>query len=276
MKIKYLILSGIALFVFVNIAFGQISILPPAVYIDPQTNTGTTNLQNQTNTPKEVTIDFEYGFLNYDKDGLMFLDSADRKFDKFNLKPYVKAFPRKILIPAYGQQTVRFFCKPETKLTDGTYWTRFIISSREPKKQVDSSGGKGLQLDLRLTTKNNSVVIFPKGKCKTELKIRSHSFGEDKDNVFLYINFEKNPDLSPFWGTINFTVKNPSGSEIVSDKKVMQVYDDARVRYNFDKKLFGPGKHTFEIMINNVRDEIPENFRLKFNPLSTSFIYNSN
>lgn len=258
-------------------ATAQVAVLPPVVYIDPATNSGTTNLQNQGNIPKEVNISFADGFINYDNNGEAFLDTTNKKFQKYSIKPYVKVFPKKILIPPFGQQTIRFFANPPGNLSEGTYWTRLVIDARDPKKQIDSLRGQqnSIQMDFRLNVRSNSIVVFPKGNCNAVLKIAKHSIKTVGDNVNLYVDFEKTGN-SPVWGTSVIEIKDPSGNIIINEKIPTQLYQNNKVKFSFAKNFFRSGNYTFKITVNNERDEVPENFRIKFSPVSQEFKHTIN
>ncbi len=265
------------LIVVINInLFGQIALLPPVVYIDPASNSGSTVLQNQTNTPKEAILDFQYGFISYDKDGEAYLDTTDMRFQDYNLQPYIKVFPKKVLIPAYGQQTVRFFVNTGGRqLKDGTYWVRINVQSRDTKSQIDSLQGKigAVQIDFRLNVRTNSIVVYPKGNTTTGLKIINHNFQLSEETLDLWVEYEKTGN-SPFWGMIDIEVKDEKGNLISTEKIPTQIYHSGKVKYKFYKNYFRKGKYTFNFKVTGERSEIPENFKMKFTPITREFVYN--
>ncbi len=274
-NINILIIAGL-MFIFNFELPAQIALLPPVVYIDPASNSGSTVLQNQTNTAKEVFVDFQYGFISYDKKGETYLDTADMRFKEYNLQPYIKVFPKRVLIPAYGQQTVRFFVNTGGKqLKDGTYWVRINVQSRDTKKQIDSLQGKtgAVQVDFRLNVRTNSIVVYPKGNITTSLKVLNHNFQMSDETLDLWVDYEKTGN-SPFWGIVDIEVKDASGNLISNEKIPTQIYHSGKVKYTFYKNYFRKGNYTFNLKVTGGRDEIPENFRIKFSPITREFVYN--
>lgn len=265
------------LIVVINLnLFGQIALLPPVVYIDPASNSGSTVLQNQTNTPKEVLIDFQYGFISYDKDGEAYLDTADMRFQDYNLQPFIKVFPKKVLIPPFGQQTIRFFVNTGGRqLKDGTYWVRINVQSRDTKSQIDSLQGKtgAVQVDFRMNVRTNSIVVYPKGNTTTGLKIVNHNFQMSEETLDLWVEYEKTGN-SPFWGMIDIEVKDEKGNLISTEKIPTQIYHSGKIKYKFYRNYFRKGKYTFNFKVSGERSEIPENFKIKFSPITREFVYN--
>lgn len=274
--LQNMIKTGILIVVINLNLFGQIALLPPVVYIDPASNSGSTVLQNQTNTPKEVLIDFQYGFISYDKDGEAYLDTADMRFQDYNLQPFIKVFPKKVLIPAFGQQTVRFFVNTGGRqLKDGTYWVRINVQSRDTKSQIDSLQGKtgAVQVDFRMNVRTNSIVVYPKGNTTTGLKIVNHNFQMSEETLDLWVEYEKTGN-SPFWGMIDIEVKDEKGNLISTEKIPTQIYHSGKIKYKFYRNYFRKGKYTFNFKVSGERSEIPENFKIKFSPITREFVYN--
>ncbi len=272
---KILLLAGLMI-VFNFSLRSQIALLPPVVYIDPASNSGSTVLQNQTNAPKEVHVDFQYGFISYDKDGEAYLDTTDMRFQDYNLQPYIKVFPKKVLIPAYGQQTVRFFINTGGRqLKDGTYWVRVNVQSLDTKTQIDSLKGKtgAVQVDFRLKVKTNSIVVYPKGNVTTGLKVLNHEFKLNDETIDLWVEYEKTGN-SPFWGMVDLEVKDEKGNIISAEKIPTQIYHSGKIKYKFYRDYFRRGKYTFNFKVTGERSEIPENFKIKFSPITREFVYN--
>lgn len=266
------------LFVFCWILFSgsvysQLSVMPPVVYIDPSTNSGTTTLKNETNAAKEATITFQYGFLKPDKDGISNVDTLDKSMEKYSLLPYVKAFPKKVLIPPFGQQAVKFFLKNPKELPDGTYWVRLIITAVDVVKPVDSLKGNtsSVQVDFRLRSKTNSIVVLPKGTNRSSaVKFLGADFDIEKENVNLILDLDKTGN-SPFWGNADITVYDASGSQVLKESRGLQLYVSGKLRFAFPRTYFRNGTFKFSVNITNKRDEVPEEYRIKFAPISKDF-----
>jgi hypothetical protein len=274
--VYFKILFAFCLFFLADCAFAQLSIMPPVIFIDPATNSGTTTLKNESNSAKEASIAFEYGFINSDKDGNTVIDTLNKVMEKYSLLNYIKAFPKKILIPPFGQQAIKFFLKSGKDLPDGTYWVRFIVTSVDVKKPVDSLQGKtsSIQLDFRLRSKSNSIVVFPKGSNRSAgVKVLGSSFDVDKDNVSIILDMDKTGN-SPFWGSVDFEISDQSGgSVILKETRGLQVYLPGKVRYSFPRSYFRAGTFKFSLNITNKRDEVPEEYRIKFSSISKDFTY---
>ncbi len=178
------------------------------------------------------------------------------------------------MIPAFGSQTVRFFINGGDRLKDGTYWTRLMVTARDPRRSIDSSTTKTVQLDFGLVTKQNAIIIFPKGKCTTGLKLVDANVSTDNDNTNLFLKVDKTAGNSPYWGTMELTIDDPSGKEILKEKYMVQVYESSKIKYAFPRNKFKSGKYTFKINIKSERDEIPAEYRMKLPDISEKYEFN--
>lgn len=249
------------------------SVLPPAAFLDPKTNSGMVFLENKNNKPKEVTIDFKFGYLKYDENGNFSMEYNDKNAEKWSLLPYIRAFPKKMVIPPNGRQMIRFMVKATPSMPDGAYWVRLIVASKDARKQIDSATGTNVRVNLELAMSTSTIVILQKGKCNTGLEIKSHSFDINNEKLLLKLKMDKTGN-TPFWGNVNLEVKDVFGNLVESKKQPLVVYFNSLVTLSLDRKKYTSGKYTLNLNIDNDRDEIPDEYRLSFSGISESYSFN--
>ncbi|UCG63181.1 MAG: molecular chaperone [Candidatus Zixiibacteriota bacterium] len=129
-------------------------VAPPVVFMSEKGKAGRITVQNPTNAPKEITISLSFGLPESDSLGNVNIFLNDSTVtDPRSCLEWVKAFPRRLIIPANGSQVVRFVAKPPKNLPDGEYWARVVIEAQE-----GVAGIPMLEADDRITTKLNMVM----------------------------------------------------------------------------------------------------------------------
>ena len=136
-----------------NILAGVL-VAPPVVFISEKGRTGRLTVQNPTNAPKEITISFSFGLPESDSLGNVNIKLTDSAVtDPQSALGWVKAFPRKLIIPANGSQIVRFVANPPKNLPDGEYWARVVVEAQEGAISIPTA-----EDDNKITTKLNMIM----------------------------------------------------------------------------------------------------------------------
>lgn len=258
---------------FATETYAQLAILPPVVFIDSKSRSGITMLRNNSDEPKEIIIDFKFGYISFGENGSREIITDDKVAEKnHSLVPYIKVFPKKLLLPPKGQQTVRFIVKPMNNQPDGTYWTRLSVSSKDAKPQIEEVTGEQVKVDFELVSALSTIVLYLKGDITTGLKIKDIKSSVNKDNVVIDIDFDRSEGNTPFWGNIKFLIYDSAGNLVEDHSEPLSVYFDSKGRFLFNKSKFTKkGSYRAEIEINNDRKEIPTDIEIKFNTIERTF-----
>ncbi len=203
--------------------YSGVTLKPRAVFIDPRTKSGVAELTNSTSKPVEVFLDFEFIYENYiDSLGKVTLikdDSVAAK--KYSLSPYLRVFPRKIIIPPKSEQLIRFIVLNDSKLEPGTYWTRLKITSKGKEKEIDTTEKAGsLNSKFNLYTSLTFPVIYQKGEVNTGIKFGEFKEYETDSSYNIVIHLERTGN-SPFWGSITARM-----FALGDDEKRVEIRDD--------------------------------------------------
>ncbi len=257
--------------VIYNTLYGQITVDPPAVFIDPVKNIGSMTITNNTNKKLEISVSFQYGYVDYDSTGKPFINFKDTKSEKdHSLAPYIKAFPPKLLLYPYGRNYIQYVIRNTSAMKNGMYWTRVYIRSREYMNVTDTGRNKSA---FKVHTKIIGAVIYKKGDCSTGLKIKNFSYSPDSEDVDLHFDFERYKGNSPFFGNLNFNISDDNGNIVYkSEDSPLTVYFKCVQEFKIDKSLFVAGKkYHINISIGNERDDIPPDYKIDFDKIEEEF-----
>jgi P pilus assembly chaperone PapD len=143
----------VSLFIAANATAGVL-VAPTVVFMSDKNRTGRLNLENTANKPTEVSVYISFGLPISDTSGNVTVTLMDSNVtDAKSCMGWVKAFPRKIVIPANGSQVVRFVATPPPGLKDGEYWARVVVKSEEGQSDIPLATEEGA-----ITTKLNMIM----------------------------------------------------------------------------------------------------------------------
>lgn len=272
MKSKHLIIITLVLIIFVNDLYSQIGVFPPILFINPLSRGGMVTLTNNSFSDKEVEVVFRFGYVGNDENGnhkLIYNDSLLE--EQYSLVPYIKAFPKKVIIKPQKQQVVRFLVRNIGDKPDGTYWTRMGIRSKDPAKSVTKAEDTSkITAAFELITEVNTLIMFQKGLVNAGVDIPFINTMAVGDTFNLYVNYDRLGN-SPFMGNVTIGIFDRNGDPVETFSERLGVFHKLFRRYQFNKAYFPPGSYTAEFTITNEREDIPEKNTLKFNVLSKKF-----
>ncbi|MCX7737304.1 MAG: hypothetical protein N2319_11400 [Candidatus Kapabacteria bacterium] len=273
MKTKLVIITFLTLF-SINELFSQIGVYPPILFINPLSRGGMVTLTNTGYSDKEVEVIFRFGYVGNDENGNHKLIYNDTLLEEqYSLVPYIKAFPKKIIIKPQKQQVVRFLVRNISDKPDGTYWTRMGIRFRDPAKPVTKAEDTSkITAAIELVAEVNTLIMFQKGAVNAGVDIPFINTLAVGDTFNLYVNYERLGN-SPFMGNVTLGIYDSKGDPVETYSEKLGVFKTLLRRYSFEKDYFPPGNYTVEFTITNERDDVPEKNTLKFNVLTKKFTF---
>ena len=213
-----------------NILAGVL-VAPPVVFISENGRTGRLTVQNPTNAPKEVTVSFSFGLPESDSLGnvnIILQDSAVT--DPRSCLEWVRAFPRKLVIPANGSQIVRFVASPPKDLPDGEYWARVVVEAQEGATTIPTP-----EDDNKITTKLNMIMRtaimlkYRTGDLVANLEMNSADAEVVDSKVHVMLDFTNKGNVS-YLGVLDCRLLDADNKEISRQDIHLAVYHDLRRR----------------------------------------------
>jgi P pilus assembly chaperone PapD len=132
-------------------------VAPHALFIDDRDRSGEVFLVNASDSPEEVTLEFQFGYPATDSAGevgLTLIPQPDPS--EPSAAAWLRAFPRRVRLEPGQRQRVRVVASPPAGLPDGEYWSRLIVTSRAARPPLaaggDSAVQAGITFELRTIT----------------------------------------------------------------------------------------------------------------------------
>jgi hypothetical protein len=247
-------------------------VAPTAVILSDKSRTGRMTIQNPTNLPKEVTISFSFGLPTSDSLGDVYLALQDSNVtDPRSALGWVKAFPRKIVLPPDGSQVVRVVAFPPSDLADGEYWARIVVAAREGETTIPASNQNGaISTKLNMVTQTAIVLKYRTGTLVSDLQLVGASTKISDSQIWVTVDLINKGNVS-YVGVLKCRLLDKDNNEISSNQIDLAVYWNLKRRIALpipDKKV----PWQVEVIISNEgRTDIAPEDMVHGNKISRTF-----
>jgi len=255
--------------------YGQLSLAPTAVYLD-KNGIGNLFVTNNTSTPQEITVNFQFGYSDQDENGVLIMRYGDTMNARlFGLDQYIKAFPRTFILPPKQQQIIRLQARLPKNLPPGTLFTRIKVGSSGQVSDVgteQTDGGVATRINLRF--EQVIVAFYKNGNVNTSIAVDKvdHRY---ENNLLTFDAFYRNTSNSPYLGKVQVILKSPDGKVLSTQNQTVAMYFSGKRRFsfNFPEKL-ASGRYDIEFKFETSRNDIPAEDLVQGQPYSyrTSFV----
>lgn len=253
--------------------FAQIGLHPQAVFLNQRNRVSNLKILNMNNQKKEISIDIKFGYAEYDSVGNFTLIHGDTLPEaKWSAEPFVRVFPKKLILNGREEQVIKFMLGNMSDMPDGTYYARIHLLSKNPPEEIDTTYSEDkitAKLDVHFTL--ISALIVEKGQINCDIDVKPGNVFVDSANVNFLVSINKNGN-SPFLGTTEVEVFDENDESIAKTKQLTPYYVDSKRAFKFDKNLFSEAKYRVELQMSNEHKDVPDDFKIPFNPIKESFI----
>ena len=254
-------------------------VAPSVIVLDGKSKTGRMNLQNPSNTPKEVSISFSFGIPESDSLGNVNIFLRDTAItDPNSALGWVKAFPRKLIIPANGSQVVRFIAKPPKGLADGEYWVRVVVESQEGITSIPTATDEEqITTQLNMIMRTAVMLKYRTGELVAALEIRDTEIIQNETNVDVIVDMINKGNVS-YIGLLECRLLDANKKEISKHHLQLAVYRDLKRRITLPL-VEGDFQKPYSVAVsitNKGRNDIPSNEMVFGNELSEQISLNGN
>ena len=246
-------------------------VAPSVIVLSDKNKTGRMNLQNPTNTPKEVSISFSFGIPESDSLGnvnIYLKDSAVT--DPQSALGWLRAFPRKLIIPANGSQVVRFIAKPPKGIKDGEYWARVVVESQEGITSIPTAtDNEQITTQLNMIMRTAVMLKYRTGELVAEVEMGDAIASQIDSRVDVLIDFKNKGNVS-YIGLLECRLLDADNKEISRNHVQLAVYHDIKRRISLSVKE-GNFKKPYSVAVsitNKGRKDIPANEMVFGNEIS--------
>ena len=268
--------SVILLILFISVSFksfAQVSAYPPVMILKMENPSDVMSMRNTSAQFREVTISFEFGYIDFDNMGKATMNYDDSSAaEKYALDPFAKVFPQKLVIPPNTTQAVRILANIPPDKPDGTYWTRIHVKSSPVEEQVDTTSlpdnRRGAKFIIH--TEMVNLLLFQKGIVTSDVDVEFSRVYSDSANYYVLFDFDKTGN-SPFWGMMYMDILDAEEEVVASSKFKLPLYFSNSTAVPINKDNLNPGRYTARVTINNEVDEISESNRIDFPEMTKTF-----
>jgi hypothetical protein len=224
-------LVGLVIVSQAAVSVAGVLVAPTIVFLSDKNRTGRMTLQNPTNSPKEVFVNLSFGLPTSDSLGNVTLTLQDSGVtDPRSALGWVKAFPRKVIIPANGSQVVRLAANPPANLTDGEYWAQIVVRSQEGELTVPTaSEADKISTKLNMVMQTAIRLKYRTGKLVSELNLTRAYAHMVNSKVQVTIDLANNGNVS-YVGMLKCRLLDTEKNEISSSQIDLAVYRNLKRR----------------------------------------------
>ncbi len=277
-SIKNIVLLFIFMFLTTSLVQGQVTIAPTHVFMDGKTNFASFLVLNGTEQAQEVTVSFEFGYLDSDSLGNTKMNYDDSvKARNFSIADDIRGFPQSFLLQPDQRQTVRLRMTNAQDYSEGTYWTRIKTISNPQSPPIEASSEEEVTAQVNFRFEQVTTVLYQKGNLTTGINFEDiYTRTVTKDSVLQVLSEVERTGNSPALGSIEITVTDENKNEIYEQRRTITLYFDGVHRFDIPfSELHNGKKYTAEIRYLPQRNDISEENIIQFDPISksTTFTY---
>ncbi|HEX6307580.1 MAG TPA: hypothetical protein VFZ69_05290 [Longimicrobiales bacterium] len=228
-------------------ALRAVSVSPMSVFLSHSNRTGSITLYNPNPQPEEIEVSFAFGYPQSDSAGEVTVPLAQSApAGEPSAVPWLRAFPRRLVLQPGQQQVVRILAQPPADLPDGEYWSRVLIVATGGRPPVEQQ----VQPDVRVAISMRTIIVgslnYRKGRLSTGIVVTGAAAVRTAAGVQLSLDMERQGEAA-YLGRIRVELLDASGRVLHEEEDVVSVYrtlrrrftvpgglDAARVRYTID------------------------------------------
>ncbi len=268
---KIWVAAGVALIAVLPSLIEAIYVTPHAVFMDDQTRSAQVTIGNSGDLPEEATIELQFGFPDTDSNGTPFIRFVEDPGSQFpSAAEWIRAFPRRVLLPPGDQQVVRLLATPPDDLPDGEYWTRMIITARGAQVSVataDTAVRAGVALVIRLITS----ITYRKGEVTTGVTVRELTATPHSDSVVVWLAAAREGN-GAYLGTAHFELVNADRQTVGEWPTPLAIYYPINRRFVLPTGPLASGSYVLRLRLDSERPDLPDGGALPAEPVSDSVL----
>jgi len=228
------VLYALALLLFLALDLSAgVLVAPTVVILSDKERTGRITIQNPTAKPREVDIYFSFGLPESDSLGDVRISLQDSNVtDTRSALEWIKAFPRKVLLPPNGSQVVRLVANPPDSLQPGEYWARIVIRSQDGAAALPQAGENNqITTNLNMIMQTAIMLKYRTGDLTAKLELADASASRRDSLIEVMLNMANRGNVS-YVGILTCRLLDAAKKEISHKKIDLAVYRDMKRRIN--------------------------------------------
>ncbi|HEX8362893.1 MAG TPA: hypothetical protein VF613_22410 [Longimicrobium sp.] len=245
-----------------------VTVSPTALFIDSRTPTGTLTLYNSGTRPEELEISFAFGYPRSDSAGAVTVELVEAAASgEPSVVPYLRAFPRRLVLQPGQRQVVRVMVQPPAELAPGEYWGRVVVRSRGGQAPIEQTQG-AVRMQIDVETAVATAVLFRKGPVETGVAVNGATARAEGGAVTLMLDLERRGGAA-YLGRVAARLIAPDGSVAAQTDDAVALYRSLRFRTRLPLPAGAPaGGYRVEYTVDNERPDLPVSGPLRAPPVT--------
>lgn len=227
-------------------------VAPTVIFINDRGRTGRMEVQNPTAQPREVSIHFAYGLPTSDSLGNVSVVLQDSGIiDPRSAVEWVKAFPRKLVIPPGATQVVRLVANPPANIPDGEYWARIVVRSAEGETTIPVATADGaITTKLNMIMQTAIMLKYRKGAVNTKIELKgAHAIMTDS-TVEVTVDLSSTGSAS-YVGTLSCRLLDADKRVLTQQRCDLAVYRELKRRVDIPiRNLVGKQPYRVDVSVS--------------------------
>jgi hypothetical protein len=209
-----------------------VSVSPMSVFMSHTNRTATITLYNPNPLPEEIDISFAFGYPQSDSAGEVSVPlSGVSPEGEPSAVPWLRAFPRRLVLQPGQQQVVRILAQPPAGLEDGEYWSRILVTATGGRPPVEQQ----IQPDVRVAINMRTIIVaslnYRKGRLATGVAVRQASAVRFAEGLQITLDMERQGEAA-YLGRVRLDLLDAEGRVVHQEDDVLSVYRTLRRRFS--------------------------------------------
>ncbi|HEX2167091.1 MAG TPA: hypothetical protein VHG09_07590 [Longimicrobiales bacterium] len=233
-------------------ALRAVSVSPMSVFMSHTSRTASITLYNPNPLPEEIEIGFAFGYPQSDSAGEVTVPLSEQAPEgEPSALPWLRAFPRRLVLQPGQQQVVRILAQPPAGLADGEYWSRILVTATGGRPPVEQQVQPNVRVAISMRTIIVASLNYRKGELTTGVAVMGASAVRRPDGIQLTLDMKRQGEAA-YLGKVRLELLDASGSVVHEEEDVLSIYRTLRRRFNF------PGRSDVTNVRYTLETERPE------------------
>ncbi len=257
-KVRYII-TIIIFLGFIGLIQAQISLAPSFVFLNENSGVGNLYVNNNSTSPYEVTINFQFGYPGGDADGNLVMNYEDKEaYSKFALDEMIRAFPRSFTLKGGEQRTVRIQLVPNQRQKQGYFYTRLKVLAKPQATEVTKTTADGIGTKINFNFEQVTAIFYHKGPVSTGVAVKELDVKQNGKMLEMRPKLEHKGN-APFLGSMIAKLKQANGNVVAETQSTVTAYFDVTRRMDLNLDKVAPGNYTLELSFVTQRNDMSNN-----------------
>jgi hypothetical protein len=213
-------------------ALRAVSVSPMSVFMSHTSRTASITLYNPNPLPEEIEIGFAFGYPQSDSAGDVSVALSDVAPDgEPSALPWLRAFPRRLVLQPGQQQVVRILAQPPADLEDGEYWSRILVTATGGRPPVEQQVQPNVRVSISMRTIIVASLNYRKGRLTTGVNVKDAQAVRTTEGLQVTLDMERQGDAA-YLGRVRLELLDASGAVMHVEEDVLSVYRTLRRRFN--------------------------------------------